>query len=97
MLLAKNKKRRISKAVAKIQSFRKMIKARREFLAKKHAVSKIERFARIVLAKRVLKRRKQHIVKLQAFVKMRIAHRKYIVQREQSSLYIRRKKIEEAK
>lgn len=44
-----------------------------------------------------VKKRKTHLVKLQSFIKMRIAHRKYIVQREQSLQYLRRRKIEEAK
>lgn len=74
-----------------------MIKARRHFKLVKRSVLRIERFGQLVVAKAKLRKRRAYLVKLQSFVKMRIAHRKYIVQREQSLQYLRRRKIEEAK
>lgn len=97
MFSAKLRRRKIRRSIARIQGFCRMIKARRHFKLVKKSVLKIERFGQIVVAKVKVKKRKAHLVKLQSFIKMRLAHRKYIVQREQSIHYLRKRKIEEAK
>lgn len=94
---AKLQVRKIKQSIAKIQGFCKMIKARQHFKLVKKSVLQIERFGQLVVAKVKVRKRKNFLVKLQSFVKMRIAHRKYIIQREQNIHYLRRRKIEEAK